>query len=91
MAHLSPLDQAAVRLCIATGSLLAITAFMYLIEIEGNGSGWHFAFALGMLAPAAIFLYLVLVQAWQALKLVCRWLDDMVIEYQIRKYPLVRA
>ena len=89
MAHLSPLDQAAVRLCIAAGSLIIVLACMQGVEWEStNGHFWR---ARALLVPAVGFFGLALNQGWRALKLVWRWLGDLVIEYQIRKYLLVRA
>ena len=89
MAHLSPLDQAAVRLCIAAGSLIIVLACMQWVEWESADS--HFWRARVLLVPAVGFFGLALHQLWQALKFVCRWLDDMVIDYQVNQYPLVRA
>ena len=89
MAHLSPLDQAAVRLCIAAGSLIIVLACMQGVEWEStNGHFWR---ARALLVPAVGFFGLALNQAWQALKLVWRWVDNHIMDYQAKRYPLVRA
>ena len=81
----NPFDALALGLCLATASIVSLNISETLIL-----HGYRVATAVAMV----VWVVLAAIALWwckKALLITLRLLDDAIIDYQVRKYPLVRG